>query len=74
MKVTCEPTPEMHVFVINGVDVPSRIWKGTTDKGTRIELIVLSIVPAGDYSLDDEVPSFMRRSRDVFSIGKRNAD
>ncbi len=33
MKATIESTDEIATFVINGVDVPARVWKGTTEQG-----------------------------------------
>lgn len=68
MKVIIEPTPELWPAPVNGVEVPCRIWKGCTDKGTKVELYVLSIVPEEDVSLEEEVPEFMRPSREVFTI------
>lgn len=62
MKVICAPTEEMHEHE----HLPCRVWKGVTDKGTEVELIVAAIVPlARGVTLDNEVPSFMKRTRDV---------
>lgn len=70
MKITIEPTLEIVQLTIDGTPVPTRIWSGTTDKGTKVDAYVLSIVPAeegGDIS--GEVPPFMKPSRDIFDFG-----
>jgi hypothetical protein len=71
MKATLEPTPEMFDAPINGVGVPTRIWKGTTGGGVPIEAYVLSITPDNDLDrqrLQAELPAFMQHSRDAYTI------
>jgi hypothetical protein len=67
-NITIQPTPEVVTFTINGAKVPLRVWVGRTDAGTPLDAYVLSIVPEKPYTLDSEVPEFMRRSRDTFNI------
>ena len=71
MKVTASPTEEKFDAPINGVFVPTRIWIGKTEGGVEIELYVLSIVPKNDADsekLKEEIPSFMKPSRETFTI------
>ena len=68
MKINIEPTPDMLDVKLNGVDVPARIWVGVTDQGTRIEAYVISIVPLDGGTIHNEVPDFMRPSRQTFQI------
>lgn len=79
MKATIEPTPELYDAPINGVKVPVRIWKGTTEGGVAIEAYVLSITPDNDADaprLKVELPAFVRPSRETFTIdtSERSAD
>jgi len=70
MNITVEPTPEVFHAVINGVEIPLRIWKGKTDGGIAIEAYVLSITPnnSADHEALGEALPFKRKSRDVFHI------
>lgn len=71
MKITVEVTPEIYTIVLNGVEVPHRIWRGKTEGGVEIKLYAVSIVPANpeDASrLEKEVEPFMRRSKDMFIV------
>ncbi len=75
MKVTLEPTAEIFEAPVNGVKVPMRVWVGQTEGGVAIGAYVLSIVPidTGDHArMKAELPSFMRPSRDVFTIDTRS--
>lgn len=71
MQITMTSTPEQHEFVINGVAVPARVWTGQTAGGVPVEVYVLSVVPPPDSEerFKAEVPAYMRRSRDTFTIG-----
>ena len=72
MKIYLEPTPELYLAPINGVDVPVRIWRGATNSGLPIEAYVLSITPDNDDDsplLKAELPAFMKPSRQTFKIG-----
>lgn len=71
MNITIEPTPEKYDAPINGVMVPVRIWKGRTEGGVEIEAYVLSITPNTPHDvarLKDELPPFMKPSRDTYTI------
>ena len=68
MSITIEPTPEVFEVPVNGVKVPTRVWVGTTDKGTRIDVYVFSIVPTDSNDLAAELPGFMRQTREVCTI------
>lgn len=84
MRIDIEPTPEMFDAPINGQVIPVRVWKGSTAQGVPIEAYVLSIVPdppipemmaALSSRLAQEIPPFMKRSREVYQIdiGEGNA-
>ena len=71
MKIVAEPTPEIFEAPINGVKVPVRIWRGRTEKGVELEVLVLSIIPENDFDharLKEELPPYMRPSRESFHI------
>jgi hypothetical protein len=70
MKVVCTPTSELDEVKINEVLVPMRIWRGQTEKGTRLELLVLSIIPHPEDidKLANEMPKFMKPSKSVMQI------
>lgn len=52
MKITLERTDETFEAPLKGgIKVPTRVWRGTTDKGTEIEAYVLSLVPADPENL-----------------------
>ncbi len=44
MRVTCESTPEMELYVINGVEVPARVWVGVSECGRCVRLLVLGVI------------------------------
>lgn len=71
MKVTVEPTSTVVNITINGVEVPLRIYVGSTDSGTPVELFTFSIVPAATHAdrFASEIPPFMKRTREVAKIG-----
>jgi hypothetical protein len=71
MRIDIEPTPELYDAPINGVIVPVRIWRGTTNNGANIEAYVLSITPDSDedaVKLKAELPFFMTPSRQQYQI------
>lgn len=71
MNITIEPTEEISEVVINGVKVPTRVWKGATEKGVTLEAFVLCIVPvvhAEVEALKAELPAYMKPARDTFAI------
>jgi len=72
MRITLEPTPEMFDAPINGVKVPTRVWKGRTDSGLEIEAYILSIVPENETDAEllriECEQAGLHRSRDVFTV------
>jgi hypothetical protein len=75
MNIVIEPTPEMFEAHINGAVIPVRIWAGRTQGGIPIEAYVLSITPndSDDVAgLRAELPSYMKPSRETFSIDTRS--
>lgn len=72
MKATLSPTSELFLACINGVNVPTRIWRGTTEGGIQIEAYILSVTPVSKQDhgmLKSELPDFMKPSRETFAIG-----
>jgi hypothetical protein len=71
MKIVAEPTPEIYEAPINGVLVPVRVWRGLTEGGVELEVLVLSIIPKNDEEhvrLKEELPTYKAPSRDVFHV------
>lgn len=71
MNVTLSPTPELWNAPLNGTQVPVRVWHGHTQAGTPIEAFVVSITPrdpADHAALAQQVPPYMRPSREVYDI------
>ncbi len=50
MKVTAESTSKCLILVVDGVDVPARVWEATTESGVRCHLFVTRVQV--DRSLD----------------------
>lgn len=79
MKIELEATPELYEVPINDTFVRVRIWKGKTDSGIAIEAYILSIVPK-DKSIKaiakfvEQLPSFMRPTREINKIGSKDTD
>lgn len=45
MKITIESTPKIVTLVVNGVEVPARIWQGETESGTPVQCFITRIAP-----------------------------
>lgn len=45
MKVEIESTDQLVTLVINGVDVPARLWTGTTANGVEVHAYLTRISP-----------------------------
>ena len=68
-SITVKPTQEIWNATINGTVIPLRVWEGVTSGGLAIDAYVLSIVPDDDTGqLSKELPSFMVKSREMFTI------
>lgn len=48
MKVTLESTDKIVTLRIHGVDVPARIWQGTTEHGIECHAYVTRVAVAKD--------------------------
>ena len=70
MRVTLEPTQELHTQKLpDGREVPLRVWVGHTDGGVEVHVFVFAITPADPAlapRLDQEIPMFMKRTRDMY--------
>jgi len=56
MKVTLESTTKVTWIVIDGVQVPARIWEGITEKGVRCHAYITRIA----VSAQDDASEFER--------------
>ncbi len=56
MRVTLESTTKVTMLVIDGVEVPARIWEGVTDKGVRCHAYITRIA----VSAQDDASEFER--------------
>jgi len=45
MKITIENTSVITQLVVNGIDVPARIWQGETDSGVPVHVFITRIAP-----------------------------
>jgi hypothetical protein len=65
MKITIEPTCELHNAAINDTVIPARTWRGTTSSGVEVEAYVLAIAPVSEADaaqLQEEFPPFLLHS------------
>lgn len=76
MTVTIEPTEKMHTALLHGgVDVPLRVWQGSTEAGQSVELFVFAIVPMEKTDkamvrLAKQLPAFMVPTRDAYRLAE----
>lgn len=54
MRLTIDSTDETGSILINGVDVPARIWVGKTAGGNRV-LVFVTRIAAGSRDADIEL-------------------
>jgi hypothetical protein len=45
MKITIESTSKIVTLVIDGADVPARVWQGQTDSGIPVQCFITRIAP-----------------------------
>jgi hypothetical protein len=45
MKVTIESTPKIVNLVLNGRDVPTRVWQGETESDIPVQCFITRIAP-----------------------------
>jgi hypothetical protein len=45
MKITIESTPKIITLVIDGNEVPARVWQGATELGIPVQCFIASIAP-----------------------------
>jgi len=45
MKITIENTSVITQLVVNGIDVPARVWQGETDSGVPVQVFITRIAP-----------------------------
>jgi hypothetical protein len=63
MKITIESTSKIVTLVVNGADVPARVWRGATDDGIPVQCFITRISPEiskTDPKIDDLTAAFDR--------------
>jgi hypothetical protein len=45
MKITIESTSKIVALVINGRDLPARVWQGETESGIPVQCFITRIAP-----------------------------
>lgn len=62
MKITIESTEKIVNFIIDGKEVPARIWEGKTSKGTPVHCFITRIAPAieKDDLTDEQLIEFSK--------------
>lgn len=55
MKISLSSTDKMITLIVNGTEVPARIWQGRTDSGIEVHAYITRIaVKAGDDTREFE--------------------
>lgn len=63
MKITIESTPKIIQLVVNGREVPARVWQGQTESGIPVQCFITRIspeVPKTDPRIDELTAEFAR--------------
>lgn len=63
MKITIESTPKFVTLVVNGADVPARVWQGASESGIPVHVFITRIVPEvpkSDPRIDELTSEFER--------------
>jgi hypothetical protein len=66
MKITIENTGTEITFVVNGRDVPARVWVGETEDGIPVHCFITRIsprIPESDPEIDTKTAQFDRELR-----------
>ncbi len=66
MKITLENTSTLVNLVINGVDVPARIWQGEDQNGIAVHAFITRIVPEvpeSDPEIETKLAAFTEELR-----------
>lgn len=70
MKITIENTSKIVTLVVKGVDVPARVWQGTTEHGIPVQCFITRIAP----EIPQSDPKIDELTKDFESDLKRQAD
>jgi hypothetical protein len=63
MKVTIESTSRCVTLIIDGREVPARVWQGHTESGTPVQCFITRIapeIPTYDPRIDELTAEFQR--------------
>lgn len=63
MKIKIESTAKLVTLVINGTDVPARVWQGETENGIPVQCFITRIspeIPKSDPRIDELTAEFDR--------------
>lgn len=56
MKITMESTPKIVTLLVNGAEVPARIWQGHTESGIQVHAYITRVA----VHKDDDNSEFER--------------
>ena len=63
MRLTIESTPDLGCIELeDGAEVPCRVWKGTTERGTQCLVFVTRIAVPDEVLLTDEFAELSDKS------------
>ena len=74
MKITLENTEATTTLVVNGAEVPARIWQGTTDEGIPVHCYITRIVPEVPSSDPAQSVKLAAFERDLKRVAKPRAE
>jgi hypothetical protein len=63
MKITIESTPKIITLVIDGNEVPARVWQGATELGIPVQCFITRIapeIPQSDPNIERLTATFER--------------
>lgn len=63
MKITLESTAKIVTLVVDGHDVPARVWQGVSESGIPVHAFITRIVPEvpkSDPRIDELMAEFER--------------
>ena len=64
MKLTLENTDKLVTLVVNGHDIPARIWQGTTEGGIEVHCFITRVAVA-EGQADSVYLEFANELREV---------
>lgn len=65
MKVTLESTDKIIAIVVNGVEVPARVWEGHTENAIPCTALITRIAARADADLSEVERDLQERARPI---------